>query len=106
MLYFTLLEDLHVLVAVADSGSLALPVLLRFFVSDERFAVLSIALRFVLGDPDYREYTVALSEDTIHFFQGAVSGFGIEEPDHGEHGSITAARISDIVNHPISESLT
>lgn len=87
MLDSVLFELLHTL--VADHGSLALPMLLSFFVSNEKLALLAVALWFVLCDLDHGEDTMALPEDTIHLLQGAVGGLWIEKPDRGNDGSVT-----------------
>ncbi len=58
--------------------------LVRLVVVDEQFALFAVASRFLAGDCDDGEVGVAFAEDAVHFFQGAVGGFGVEDVDDGE----------------------
>ena len=57
---------------------------LRLFVIDEQFSLLTIPSRLIARDFDKGEVGAAFAEDGVHFFQGAVGGFGVEEVDDGE----------------------
>lgn len=90
MLHSLLTEFLNS--CVADSGSLALPMLLRFFVADEKLAIFSVPLRFSFRYLDDREDAVAFPENTVHFLQGAIRRFGVKEPNGGKEGGIAVYR--------------
>lgn len=67
----------------------AAQVLLSVLVVDEEFAMLAVAVGLVAGDGDDVEDTSRLVEDGVHFFEGSVGGFGIEEVDDGEDKCVT-----------------
>ena len=62
--------------------------LLRLLVVDKKLALLAIPSRFIAGDFHDGEVGAAFVEDAVHFFQGAVCGFGVEEVDGGEYESV------------------
>lgn len=87
MLHTALSQSIHALVADYRRPSLA--VLVRFLVTYKKLPLLTVALRFVFRYFDDREDAVAFPEDTVHLFQGAISGLWIEKPDTWEDGGIT-----------------
>ena len=62
--------------------------LLRLLVIDEKLSLLTIPSRFIAGDFHDGEVGAAFVEDAVHFFQGAVCGFGVEEVDGGEYEGV------------------
>ena len=66
--------------------------LLRFLVVDEELSLLAIAPRLITGDFHEGEVGVAFAEDGVHFFQGAVCGFRVEEVDDWEDEGVAAGR--------------
>lgn len=60
-----------------------------FLVVDQELAVLAVAVGLVPGDTDHREDRVRLGEDGVHFLEGAVGCFGVEEVDDGEDDRVT-----------------
>jgi len=59
-------------------------VLLCVLVVDEKFAVLTVAVRLVAGNGDHVEDAGGFVEDAVHLLEGPVGGLGIEEVDDGE----------------------
>lgn len=78
----------------AHDGSLALSMFFRFFVPDEKFAFLAVALRLLLCDLDDGEDAVAFAEDRVHLLERAICCFGIEEPDTGENEGVAALDVT------------
>lgn len=66
--------------------------LLRLLVVDEQFTVLAIPTGFFLGDSHNREDGMRLVEDRVHFFEGSVGGFGVEEVDHGDDEGVAVRK--------------
>lgn len=58
-------------------------------VVDEKLSVLAVPARLVARNPDQRPDGFGLVEDCVHFFEGAVCGFGVEEVDDGEDEGVT-----------------
>ena len=68
---------------------------LGLIVRDQQLAVLAVAARLVVRDLDDGEPargTVCFAEDGVHFFEGAVGGFGVEEVGYGNDEGITTGR--------------
>jgi len=59
--------------------------LLRLIVINENFAVLPESSWLLLGDADDAEDGLAFVEDGVHFFEGAVGSFRVEEVYDGEN---------------------
>lgn len=62
-------------------------------VVDEQFSILAIPTGLFARNPDNGPDGFGLVEDCVHFFEGAVGCFGVEEVDHGEDEGVT------IINH-------
>lgn len=62
--------------------------LLRLFIINKQFTFLPIPSRLIAGDFHKAEVGAAFAEDAVHFFQGAVGGFGIEDVDDGEYEGV------------------
>ena len=62
--------------------------LLRLLVIDEQLSLLAIPSRFIAGDFHDGEVGAAFAEDAVHFFQGAVCGFRVEEVDNWEYEGV------------------
>lgn len=78
----------------ANDGGLSLSMFFRFFVPDEKFAFLAVALRLLLCDLDDGEDAVAFAEDRVHLLERAICRFGIEEPDTGENEGVAAVVVT------------
>lgn len=74
------------------TGMMEMLVCLR--VVDEQFSVLAIPTRLVARNPDEGPDGFGLVEDSVHFFEGAVCGFWVEEVDDGEDEGVTVTIIS------------
>ncbi len=62
--------------------------LLRLLILNQQFPFLPIPSRLLPRDLDDREVGVAFAEDAVHFLEGAVGGFGVEEVDAGDHEGV------------------
>lgn len=62
---------------------------LRLLIPNKQLTTLAVTLGLLLRDPHDRKDAVAFPEDGIHFFQGAVGGFGVEEPDAGDDEGVS-----------------
>lgn len=69
-------------------------VLVGLGVVDEQFTVLAVATGLVARNLDQTPYGLGLAEDGVHFFQGAVRGFGVEQVDDGEDEGVAIARLA------------
>ena len=66
---------------------------LRLFVIDQNFAMFSISAWLNIGlmynsEPAFQAR--GFLEDDVHFFEGAVGGFGVEKVNGGEDEGVTA----------------
>ena len=77
--------------------------LVRLFVVDEQFALFAVASRLVAGDCDDGEVGVAFAEDAVHFFQGAVGGFGVEDVDDGEDEGVAVGGLVSLSGSGLGE---
>lgn len=57
---------------------------LRIIVTDKQLAILSVTSGHLVGDLDDVEDACCFVEDFVHFFEGAVGGFWVEEVDAGD----------------------
>ena len=64
------------------------PMLFRILVINKRLAMLIISSWLIARDFYDGEIAVALAEDGVHFFQGAVGGFGVEEVYDWDHEGV------------------
>lgn len=67
--------------------------LLPLFVIDERFSLLAVPSRLLAGCLHQGEVGAAVAEDGVHFFQGAVCGFGVEEVDDGDYEGVAVGGV-------------
>ncbi len=58
--------------------------LLGLLIVDQQFSFFAETSWLIAGDFDGGEVGVAFAKDAIHFFEGAVGGFWVEEVDDGE----------------------
>lgn len=54
----------------------------------QQLALSAVHVRFFLGGAHKVEDAGGFAEDAVHFFEGAAGGFGVEEVDDGEDGSV------------------
>lgn len=55
----------------------------------QELAVLAVHVGLLVGGLDDREDALRLAENAVHFLETAVGGFGVEEVDDREDGSVT-----------------
>jgi hypothetical protein len=83
-----LLPERHARPPLADDTR-ASKVLLTLIVVDEDLTVLTVAAGFLFRGLDDGEDVAGLLEDGVHFLEGAVGGFGVEEVDHGDYEGVS-----------------
>lgn len=74
---------------VLQDASAANSLVLDFGELVQELAIFAVHVGFLVGGLDERENALRLAEDAVHFFKTAVGGFGVEEVDNGEDGSVT-----------------
>lgn len=75
--------------SVLQDASAANSLVLNFGELVQELAVLAVHVGFLVGGLDERKYALRLAENSVHFLETAVGGFGVEEVDDREDGSVT-----------------
>ena len=63
---------------------------------EQKFAIIVITPRFIGRDTYEREYGLGFAKDDIHFLEGAVRGFRVEEVDDGEDKGAVSSNLRDL----------
>ena len=72
--------------------------LLRLLIIDEQLPLLAVPSWLIAGDFYDGKVGAAFAEDAVHFFQGAVCGFRIEEVDDWEYEGIAGQRRGQLLS--------
>lgn len=78
----------NALLHISDTTDV-MEVLVCLGIVDEQLSILAVASRLVACNPHQRPDGFGLVEDCVHFFQGAIRCFGVEEVDDGEDKGVT-----------------
>ena len=74
---------------------------LRIFVIDDGIAELVVAAGFFAGDANDGKDGFGFAENRVHFFEGTVGGFGVEEVDDGEDEGVAGKGVSDLFSRSL-----
>ncbi len=69
---------------------------LRLLIINKRFSVFAVSSRFIACYFDNVEDGGCFAEDDVHFFEGAVGGFGVEEVDAGEYEGVAVGLVMGV----------
>lgn len=67
--------------------------LLRLIIINQQLSILPKPLGFISSDFDGGEVGVAFAKNGIHFFEGAIGGFGVEEVDDWEDECVSVGEM-------------
>jgi len=91
--YCTALALIRMLNRRLGNASRPLLVFFRLLIVDQHLSILVIPTGLFLCNADDGEDRLSLLENTVHFLERSIRGFGIEEVDDGEDKGISKAKL-------------